>query len=930
MARKKRVLWVGEASWTHSGFAVISRNVLRGLHATGRYELAELAVFGSARDPRAAGLPWRVYGNNPDTPDEEREYRSVLSNQWGEWRFDHAALDWRADVVLDARDYWNFEFIPRSPLRRFFRLGLMPAWDSSPVQDQWVDTIRSADALLSYSDWAAGEMRSALGPTPPIVGTAPAGVDHAVYRTLPKPDCRSSLGISPDWLVTLMVARNQARKLHPDLLDAFAALRSLVPAEVRPRLKLHLHTAWPDVGWDLPRLMRDSGTGDAVLFTYACRDCGLVRVLHWCGAHHVCPRCGGPRMMNPTPDAAVGDEALAVIYNAADAYVQYAVCVAGGTDVLTRRGWVPIEKLTVSDEAWTHRGRWRPVVRAMANGVKKTVTVRVKGDCESVNCTPDHKFLAISRSNGVGRPSSSLREYVGDLRRRGKPIPEPRFVEASRLVEGDLLAMPIDRTEVAAEPIDLAAYAKSGDEVGDEFINVRSGGRHPRFFHLTPANCRLMGLFAADGTTRSQKSVSFTLGLNKEGNRWLIDTLQPFSKMTVRRRSHATSRQYDYRVHNSLLVRFFTEQFYTADWHKCIPGWVLTLPMPLQKEFMQGMVGGDGYYRADMNMTTYSTTSPPLASGFKTLLRRHGLAHSVQLVDPNRYRSDSNRKPLHTFHVSGKLMSWEFPEPKNSTSFYHGDFFYLSVKSVVGADNPEPVYDIEVSEDHSYVTRVGCVHNCGAQELPIVEAAACGLKSFVVDYSAMEDFKHSVRAEPVPVQRFFWDAPTHSRRALPDNRRCAEMLARWLLVPETARAAEGARVAAACRDRYTWERAVSRWADLIDSLPPAEPWDSPPRPHRPAVPSDRLDPYAFVTEGLIHTAGRHDLVGTYLHLRMARDLDRGARVPHTGVHNFTEATGVDAHHTFVPYTREDCVRDLLGMCEQANLWEQRRAEAVRR
>ena len=542
MPAKKRILWVGEASWTNSGFATISREILKRLHASGLYDVFELCCYGSSKDQRRQSIPWTTFGNDPDNPQEEQIYRSSITNQWGEWKFEEILLKTQSQIVLDARDFWNFEYLTRSSLRRFYRLGLMPAWDSSPVNDQWVDLIKSADGLLSYSGWAVGEMRSQMGETPPILGTAPAGVDHDVFKVRNKAVCREALGITHDDLVVMMVARNQARKLIPDLMETFSLMRERAAKEIKPKLKLYLHTCWPDVGWDIPRFLREFGIGDATLFTYICRGCNHVFAHTWEDSRAYCPKCGGLHAMNPTADRGIDSEALAVIYGCADSYVQYAMAAA--------------------------------------------------------------------------------------------------------------------------------------------------------------------------------------------------------------------------------------------------------------------------------------------------------------------------------------------------------------------------------------------------QEIPVVEAAACGVKSFVVDCTAMRDFPHTLRAEPISVQRYFWDAPTHTKRALPDNDECAAKLLAWLSLPETVRMAEGSRIAQACRGHYTWDRAASRWIELIESMPPACGWDEPVRMHQPQKLSHQMHASEYVEHGLRQIAGRPDLIGSYFHLRMVRDLERGTRVPHTGLHNFTEATGMDPHHTFVPYTYQDCEQDLLNLCKLWNHWEGRRGQVI--
>ena len=66
-------------------------------------------------------------------------------------------------------------------------------------------------------------------------------------------------------------------------------------------------------------------------------------------------------------------------------------CFPAGTLVLTRRGLIPIEAVSVGDEVLTHEARWRAVT-ATGDEVADTVVVKGQGHF-GLQCTPDHPFL---------------------------------------------------------------------------------------------------------------------------------------------------------------------------------------------------------------------------------------------------------------------------------------------------------------------------------------------------------------------------------------------------------------------------------------------------------------------------------------------------------------------------------------------------------
>ena len=49
---KKKILFCSEASYLNTGYATYSREIIRRLHASGKYEVAEFASYGKDGDPR--------------------------------------------------------------------------------------------------------------------------------------------------------------------------------------------------------------------------------------------------------------------------------------------------------------------------------------------------------------------------------------------------------------------------------------------------------------------------------------------------------------------------------------------------------------------------------------------------------------------------------------------------------------------------------------------------------------------------------------------------------------------------------------------------------------------------------------------------------------------------------------------------------------
>ena len=93
--RKKKILLCNEASFLNTGYATYGRELMKRLHASNKYELAELSTYVSPNDERFSQIPWKTYSNlpNPDDIQESNLYRSNITYQFGEFRFEHVLLD---------------------------------------------------------------------------------------------------------------------------------------------------------------------------------------------------------------------------------------------------------------------------------------------------------------------------------------------------------------------------------------------------------------------------------------------------------------------------------------------------------------------------------------------------------------------------------------------------------------------------------------------------------------------------------------------------------------------------------------------------------------------------------------------------------------------------------------------------------------------
>lgn len=375
LGRKAKILFVNEASFLRTGFSTYGWQVIKRLMATGKYEVVELASYATQNDPRwkdpKYNITWKYYGVMPEPTDQagQQQYqKNYHFAQFGRDKFDEVCLIEKPDIVIDIRDRWMAsEWELKSPFRKFFTYIYMPCVDSHPPQPEWVKDYKESDYILGYS-WYAKRILEMEGVKCHHV-TNP-GVDLEVFNTeKPRSEALERWGFRKDVKPILGVFRNQKRKLLPELVYSYLILKNKYP-EAFKNTVLWLHTSWPDVGFNIPLVMRWAKEGripfeDAkgkikekrfkiplkyadVVFSYICHKCGHAFVSSYVdGMVQVrnletgevrteqatcdlirCQKCGEKAARMPNTQKGFYPEDFADVYRAAYVHVQPAIAGA--------------------------------------------------------------------------------------------------------------------------------------------------------------------------------------------------------------------------------------------------------------------------------------------------------------------------------------------------------------------------------------------------------------------------------------------------------------------------------------------------------------------------------------------------------------------------------------------------------------------------
>lgn len=332
---KKKVLFVTEAHWNPTGYSVYTKEILSELAKNSELELAELACFASPEEvaEHQANVPWRIYCNTPNPQDQVafNHYNSSPSNRFGEFSFNQVLIHFKPDFVMDIRDYWMMSFEEISFFRPFYKLAWMPTVDAYPQDQSWMNSYVDLDAVFSYSEFGRDTM---IMQSPKIkdkfVAVSSPCASDTFYKMDDYSQLRKNMQFPDNAVIFGTVMRNQRRKLYPNLMKAFNMLLKDIESynnnheEKLPDVYLYCHTGYPDVGWNIPKLILENEIGHRTILTYQCTNCKNVEISFFNDAVKFCRNCNKYSsnivgVTNPMPDKYLNE-----VYNSFDVYIQWA------------------------------------------------------------------------------------------------------------------------------------------------------------------------------------------------------------------------------------------------------------------------------------------------------------------------------------------------------------------------------------------------------------------------------------------------------------------------------------------------------------------------------------------------------------------------------------------------------------------------------
>ncbi len=378
-------------------------------------------------------------------------------------------------------------------------------------------------------------------------------------------------------------------------------------------------------------------------------------------------------------------------------------CLLPGTGIITRRGVVAIEQVVPGDYVISHKGIWRKVTESLTNPNRPCV--EVQSSFASLFATEDHPVYAARISQNRGHKCN-----VDSFGWLGAGALKPTGIR------GECNGLVIPKLRPGAKDyLEILPLIKQNrfplKEKDGKLI-----GAHPGT-HIIPARIpysyqfgRLFGFYLAEGSSAGTR-IEFDFNKNEtEYHSEVIAALKDIFHLPAKMRECRTAMRITAQ-HPALAQLFKCGNAHT----KMLPEWVWIAT----EEFWRGMLSawsdGDGNTTKKWKRTRITTVSKNLAWHMRLIAialgKKAGLTadHRAACYLEGRLMPEG---------ISYVVQFQESDEPRYSKFLPHSDGLVTKVKSIKGIDYSGPVYNLEVEQDHSFLTESGVVHNCAVYGVP--------------------------------------------------------------------------------------------------------------------------------------------------------------------------------------------------------------------
>lgn len=420
------------------------------------------------------------------------------------------------------------------------------------------------------------------------------------------------------------------------------------------------------------------------------------------------------------------------IFNASIQTARRHACFVAGSQVLMSDGLKSIETVRVGDRVISGNGKVETVEAAWEEQPSPTVTIDAVGT-EPLVCTPNHKFP-------IWKTPRECACGCGELVKRHKGYTSA-FVTSHNTKQnkttGRIEPVAADWKEWSRFPrIKTAANYQPIQIVPAEDIQPYDYLLIPRKFDEIEPDCtldqaRLLGYYLSEGHC-SSNTVYLSLGLASSVREHgiaddAVSTIESLGGIATKSIEHYQSdidsgRKPTIKVwtsHNSDLVEWCEKHGGKGAATKTLSEEVMRWPLAFKRELIKGLYLGDGSRSkcsgGNSHQVAMGLTSRTLINQTQLILAQIGVFSSIS-PNPKKIKhpewndawiissTGADARYLSELIFSEHIVSpWGAESHKGMKTWMDDDYIYVPVTKVTKNEILQPVYNLTVSGDHSYV-----------------------------------------------------------------------------------------------------------------------------------------------------------------------------------------------------------------------------------
>jgi hypothetical protein len=156
MSKKKKIVFHSNHSRAFTGFGKNTKNILRYLHGTGKYDIVEFCNGMSWSTQHLSTLPWKARGSLPDDQGLlqklNQDPQLARAAGYGANMIDEIIKQEKPDLYIGSEDIWAFNGYTKKPWWNKTNCMIWTTLDSLPILP---DAISSAPQIKNYYVWAS-------------------------------------------------------------------------------------------------------------------------------------------------------------------------------------------------------------------------------------------------------------------------------------------------------------------------------------------------------------------------------------------------------------------------------------------------------------------------------------------------------------------------------------------------------------------------------------------------------------------------------------------------------------------------------------------------------------------------------------------------------------------------------------------------------